>query len=270
MRDNTHGIPGAARGIVKRATSEAGPASVFLVAPAWHAVFMCGRYANFLDEQDLLDAFAIAEAAQDARLLVPSWNIGPMQLAPIVTLAPAGADTAAPRDRRLIAARWGLVPTWAKDSSVGAKMFNARSETVAEKPSFRAAFAQRRCLIPASGYYEWQARAQGKQPYFIFPKDGSPLAFAGLWETRKDGDVRTFTFSILTAAARGHLAAIHDRQPVMLRPPERDAWMDADASADELMAVMASPAPAMATRPVGTNVGNIRNNDPSLVEPVVT
>ena len=229
---------------------------------------MCGRYANFLDEQDLLDGFAVAEAADDARLLPPSWNIGPMQLAPIVTLTPVGDDAAAPRDRRLVAARWGLVPSWAKDSSMGAKMFNARSETVAEKPSFRAAFAQRRCLVPASGYYEWQARAAGKQPYFILAEDGSPLAFAGLWETRKDGEVRTFTFSILTAAATGKLAEIHDRQPVMLRPAERDAWMDADASADELMAVIASPAPGMALRPVGKNVGNIRNDDPSLVEAV--
>jgi len=228
---------------------------------------MCGRYANFLDEQDLLDSFAIAEAAEDARLLIPSWNIGPMQLAPIVTLTPAGDGPAAVRTRRLVAARWGLVPTWAKDSSVGAKMFNARSETVAEKPSFRAAFAKRRCLVPASGYYEWQARAEGKQPYFIFPGDGSPLALAGLWETRKDGDIRSFTFSILTTAARGHLAAIHDRQPVMLRPPQREAWMDSDASADELIAVISSPAPEMATRPVGKNVGNIRNDDPSLVEP---
>lgn len=229
---------------------------------------MCGRYANFLDEQDLLDEFAIAEAADDARLLPPSWNIGPMQLAPIVTLGPAGADPSVPRDRRVIAARWGLVPGWAKESSIGAKMFNARSETVTEKPSFRAAFAQRRCLVPASGYYEWQARAGRKQPYFIFPEDESPLAFAGLWETRMDSAFRTFTFSILTAAARGDLATIHDRQPVMLRTEERDAWMDADASADELMAVIAAPTPAMATRPVGTNVGNIRNDDPSLVEPI--
>lgn len=232
---------------------------------------MCGRYANFLDEQDLLDDFAVAEAAEDARLLPPSWNVGPMQLAPIVTLvpimttAPVGEDPDLPRGRRLIAARWGLVPTWAKDPSSGAKMFNARSETVAEKPSFRAAFAQRRCLVPASGYFEWQSRAGGKQPYFIFPTDESPLAFAGLWETRKESDVRTFTFSILTTAARGELAAIHDRQPVMLRASERDAWMDADATADELVSAIASPAPVMATRPVGKAVGNIRNDDPSLV-----
>jgi len=227
---------------------------------------MCGRYANFLDEQDLLDDFAVAEAAGDARLLPPSWNIGPMQLAPIVTLTPVGGDT--PPHRRLVAARWGLVPTWAKDPSIGAKMFNARSETVAEKPSFRAAFAQRRCLVPASGYYEWQARQDGKQPYFIYPEDESPLAFAGLWETRKDADVRTFTFSILTTAARGDLAAIHDRQPVMLGAEVRDAWMAPDASPAELAAVMATPAPAMATRPVGKAVGNIRNDDPSLVAPV--
>lgn len=226
---------------------------------------MCGRYANFLDEQSLLDDFAVAEAAEDARLLPPSWNIGPMQLAPIVTLTPVGGD--APPHRRLIAARWGLLPTWAKDSSMGAKMFNARSETVAEKPSFRAAFAQRRCLVPANGYYEWQARDGGKQPHFIYPEDESPLAFAGLWETRKDSDVRTFTFSILTTAARGELAAIHDRQPVMLRADVRDAWMDVDASVDELMAVIASPTPGMATRPVGKAVGNIRNDDPSLVNP---
>jgi len=227
---------------------------------------MCGRYANFLDEQDLLDDFAVAEAAADARLLPPSWNIGPMQLAPIVTLTPVGAD--APPTRRLVAARWGLVPTWAKDASMGAKLFNARSETVAEKPSFRAAFGHRRCLVPASGYYEWQAREGGKQPYFIYPQDESPLAFAGLWETRKDGEVRTFTFSILTTAARGELAAIHDRQPVMLAAQVRDAWMDPDASPDELAAVMASPAPALATRPVGKAVGNIRNDDPSLVTAV--
>lgn len=226
---------------------------------------MCGRYANFLDEQDLRDAFAVAEAAEDARLLPPSWNIGPMQLAPIVTLTPVGGD--APPHRRLIAARWGLVPTWAKDPSMGARMFNARSETVAEKPSFRAAFAQRRCLVPANGYYEWQARDGGKQPYFIYPEDASPLAFAGLWETRKDSDVRTFTFSILTTAARDELAAIHDRQPVMLRADARDAWMDVDASVDELMALIASPTPGMATRPVGKAVGNIRNDDPSLVNP---
>jgi putative SOS response-associated peptidase YedK len=229
---------------------------------------MCGRYANFLDEQDLLDEFAVAEAAEDARLLPPSWNIGPMQLAPIVTLTPAGGDAVAPRQRRLIAARWGLVPTWAKDSAMGAKLFNARSETVAEKPSFRAAFAQRRCLVPASGYYEWQAHAGGKQPYFICPEDASPLAFAGLWETRKDSDVRTFTFSILTTAARGDLAAIHDRQPVMLRADAREGWMDVDASADELMAVMASPTPALASMPVGKAVGNIRNDDPSLITAV--
>jgi putative SOS response-associated peptidase YedK len=229
---------------------------------------MCGRYANFLGEQDVLDEFAVAEAADDARLLPPSWNIGPMQLAPIVTLTPVGEDVAAPRHRRLIAARWGLVPSWAKDSSMGAKMFNARSETVAEKASFRAPFAQRRCLVPASGYYEWQAREGGKQPYFIYPEDESALAFAGLWETRKDSDVRTFTFTILTTAARGELADIHDRQPVMLRADERDAWMDIDASADELMAVMASPTPAMATRPVGKAVGNIRNDDPTLITAV--
>ena len=228
----------------------------------WHAGAMCGRYANFLETQDILDTFAIAEAADDARLLQPSWNIAPTQLAPIVTLAPDGAT------RRLVAARWGLVPTWAPDPSIGSRLFNARSETAATKPSFRSAFAKRRCLVPASGYYEWLARPDGKQPYFIHPVDGSPVAFAGLWETRAEGDGRLFTFSILTTAARGDLAAIHERQPVMLGTDARDAWMDAETPPDELTAVLASDSPPVEARPVSKEVGNVRNNDPSLVLPV--
>ncbi len=224
---------------------------------------MCGRYVNSLDLDDVLDAFVAIKESYDARLTPPSYNIAPTQLAPVVV-----GPLATSPDRRLVTARWGLVPSWAKDPGIGAKMFNARSETAAEKPSFRSAFAKRRCLVPATGYYEWQKRAGGKQPYFIHPADDAALAFAGLWETWGRGEERMVSFSILTTEARGDLARIHDRQPVMLLPDERDAWMDADATRDELMAVIASPEPAMAARPVGAAVGNVRNNDPSLIEAV--
>lgn len=236
------------------------------VGPAWHAGAMCGRYANYLATQDLLDHFSVAEAADDARLLPPSWNVAPMQVASVVTLTPTGEGESPAAERRLIAARWGLVPAWAKDPAMGAKMFNARSETVAEKPSFRSAYAKRRCLVPANGYFEWQKRGDAKQPYFIYPADDGPLAFAGLWETRKDGDARTFTFTILTTAARGDLASIHDRQPVMLAEDLHEPWLHLATAPAELDAIIAAPAPALATRAVGRAVGNVRNNGPELVE----
>jgi putative SOS response-associated peptidase YedK len=224
---------------------------------------MCGRYVNSLDIDEVLEAFAAIKESYDARRTPPSYNIAPTQLAPVVV---GPLDTAP--ERRLVTARWGLVPSWAKDPSIGNRLFNARSETAAEKPSFRSAFAKRRCLVPANGYYEWQKRETGKQPYFIHPADDGVLAFAGLWETWGRGEERVVSFSILTTAARGDLARIHDRQPVMLRPDERDAWMDADATRDDLLAVIASPEPAMAARPVGAAVGNVRNNGPALVEEV--
>lgn len=223
---------------------------------------MCGRYANWLRERDIADAFAVAEVADDARRLPPSWNVAPTQLARVVTLTPEGSA------RRLIAARWGLVPAWAKDPSIGSRMVNARCETVAEKPSFRSAFAKRRCLVPANGYFEWQVRDDGKQPFFIHPPTDEPLAFAGLWETREEEDGRTFSFTIVTRAAVGDLATIHDRQPVMLNEDAREAWMDVDTSPDELSTALLSDGPVVEAHPVSRAVGNVRNNDPSLVAPL--
>jgi putative SOS response-associated peptidase YedK len=223
---------------------------------------VCGRFVNFLQERDIIDTFAIAEVANDVRLLPPSWNIAPTQRAPIVTLAPGGST------RRLEVAHWGLIPAWATDLSIGSRMFNARSETLVEKPSFRSAFEKRRCLVPANGYYEWQRQPDGKQPYFIHPTDDRPLAFAGLWETREDGEDRSFSFTIVTRASTGDLATIHDRQPVMLRDDAREAWMDTGTSPDELLAVLRFDGPGVEARPVSPAVGNVRNNEPSLIEPV--
>ncbi|MDN4483019.1 SOS response-associated peptidase [Demequina lignilytica] len=225
---------------------------------------MCGRYANFLTEQELIDAFEIAVIADDARL-APRYNIGPMQDASIVVARQEGA-------RSLETARWGLVPVWAKDPKVGVRAFNARSETVAEKPTFRSAFAKRRCLVPANGYYEWHTEGTEKTPYFIHRADDAPLAFAGLYEFWKDkalGDEAEWlaTFSIVTTAARGEMQEIHDRQPVMLTTDEADAWLDSASTQDDLWAAIGAPAPELTWHRVGKAVGNVRNQGPELVEP---
>ena len=227
---------------------------------------MCGRYANFLAEQDLIDAFSIASVADEARLIPPRYNIGPTQLVQIVRPRKDDADA-----RELATARWGLVPSWAKDPGIGVKMFNARVETIAEKPSFSKAFASRRCIVPASGYYEWHTTPEGKNPYFIHPAHGGPLAFAGLFEVWKDRTVEdapwVVSTSIVTTAARGPMATIHDRQPVMFTPDNWEVWLDPESSQADLLAAAADDAPALEWHAVGKGVGNIRNEGPELVEP---
>ncbi len=231
---------------------------------------MCGRYANFLTEQDLIDAFEIAVVSDDARLLPPSWNIAPTQKVPIV--APA-REPAPVSERRLEVARWGLIPSWAKDVAVGSRMFNARSETMAEKPSFRAAFAKRRCIVPASGYYEWKTGPDGKTPFFIHAADEAPLAFAGLyefWRDKTEGDDAPWaaSCSIVTVAARDEMRDIHDRQPAMLTPDAVDAWLDRDTVTGDLHEAIAAPAPDLSWHEVERAVGNVRNNGPALSAPV--
>lgn len=222
---------------------------------------MCGRYANFLSEQELIDAFAIATIADDARLFPANWNMGPMQQGIIIRERPDG--------REAEFAKWGLVPGWAKDPAVGVRAFNARAETIAEKATFKNAFAKRRCVVPANGYYEWQVSGGEKTPQFIHPADGSPLAFAGLtevWRPSKD-DPWLVTFSIVTTAARGEMQQIHDREPVMLTPDDVDVWLHPESTQDDLFAAIDAPAPELAWHAVGKSVGNVRNNGPELVEP---
>jgi len=223
---------------------------------------MCGRYADFLDHQQLMDAFAVASAAGDDRLFPPSYNVAPMQSVRVIR---------AHGDEYLVDhARWGLVPSWAKDPAIGSRMINARLETIDAKPSFRTAFAKRRCIVPASGYYEWRTEGGVKTPYFIHTADASPLAFAGLleaWRASAD-DAWLITTSIVTTAARGPMKDIHDRQPVMMRPDAWRTWLDAASTADDLFAAAAADAPDLTWHEVGKAVGNVRNNDPSLVEPV--
>lgn len=222
---------------------------------------MCGRYADFLADQDLADAFSLAITTNDERLLPPSYNVAPMQQVHVIRSVD-GANT-------LETAKWGLVPSWAKDPAIGSRMINARVETVAEKPSFRTAFSRRRCLVPASGYFEWQSDASGKRPFFIHPADDSPLALAGLleaWRPTADDDWLV-TCAIVTTASRGPMRELHDRQPVMMRDDAWHTWLDPDASKDDLLDAALADAPELAWHPVDKAVGNVRNNSPELVKP---
>lgn len=244
-------------------------------------VGMCGRYASFREADDLADAFAVAppDVAEDARLLPPSWNVAPTDPVRIVVER---------EDRRsLRLAHWGLVPPWAKDPSIGSRMINARTESLATKPAFRRALAARRCLVPAEGYYEWQAAdgsafdrpggGRAKQPFWIHPADGGPLAFAGLYEfwrdrLRADDDPLRWlvTATIVTGAPDPALAAIHDRRPVILDPDAWNAWLDPRVTdAARAVGLLHGRADVVAT-PVSTAVNRVAANGPELIVPIDT
>ncbi|NYI06295.1 SOS response-associated peptidase [Allostreptomyces psammosilenae] len=261
---------------------------------------MCGRYASGRAPDELVEHFAVERLVDDADQAVPvperDWNVAPTKPVWAVLERPtqeSGGPGGRPV-RQLRPLRWGLVPSWAKDVSVGARMFNARSESVHEKPAYRRAFAARRCLIPADGYYEWEARLvpgqtdakRGpgrKQPYWISRADGRPLAFAGLYEFWRDpelpkDDPRSWlwTCTILTTDAptegRGaQLGRIHPRMPLELAPDRWEAWLDPTRTdPEELRGLLVPDDPGLLTaHPVSTAVNSVRNNGPELIEPVV-
>ena len=228
---------------------------------------MCGRYTSTTAPADLAQLFAVDEIK--AEPLDPSWNVAPTQ------------DVYAIAERRgarqLGTFRWGLVPSWAKNPSVGAKMINARAEGLATKPAYRSALSRRRCIIPADGFYEWQVVKGGpkpvKQPYAIRHRDGSPLAFAGLWEVWRDpttpeGDLLR-TCAIITTAANELLAPLHDRMPVVLPPDTWAAWLDRDGQDSAAVApfLVAARASEFELWPVSTLVNRALANGPELWEP---
>lgn len=245
---------------------------------------MCGRYANARRRQDLLDAFDI-EQDTTSEELPPDYNVAPTK--PVYTvLERSRADTVT---RELHVARWGLVPSWAKDPGIGSRLINARAETVAEKPAFRRAFAKRRCLVPADGYYEWYAAQGGettksgkprKQPFYIHPADDGMLAFAGLYELWRDPskdaeNAWLWSCTIITTDAPDDLGRIHDRMPMVIRPDHWDTWLDArHTDPDELRGMLAPAMTAgndtarLVAYPVSTDVNNVRNNGPELREPL--
>jgi putative SOS response-associated peptidase YedK len=225
---------------------------------------MCGRFGLLHTWDEMFESYSLISPALN---LQARFNIAPTQAIVAVTVSrEAGGNTAT-------LFQWGLVPSWAKDVSIGAKMINARGETVAEKPAFRAAFRRRRCLIPASGFYEWQKRGDGpKQPFWITAADGGLLTFAGLWESwiSPAGD-ELQTCTIITNTANDSLAPIHARMPVILAPADFDAWLDLRDETDTAAAsALLRPAPDATTtaQPVSTRVNNVRNDDANLIEPV--
>jgi putative SOS response-associated peptidase YedK len=219
---------------------------------------MCGRLANDLPPELIQRIFSTSNKLPNLR---PSWNVAPTMDVPVVRLHP---ET---RERHLDLLRWGLVPFNTSDLKSARKPINARSETVATSPMFRAAFARRRCLVPAAAFYEWKATPAGKEPFAITRGDGDPLAFAGIWEGWRapDGEVLR-TFAILTTAANRQMSALHDRMPVIL---ERETWPMWVGEQDGDPTPLLRPADEGLLRiwPVSKAVGNVRNDTPDLLKP---
>jgi len=219
---------------------------------------MCGRYATTRSDADLTLLF---DAVNVTEQLAPSWNVAPTDPVPLIRVSQRH------QARVLDTARWGLVPPWAADLRGAARMINARAETVATSPAFAPSFAKRRCLVPADGWYEWVRAGRQRQAYFMTPADGAPVAFAGLWSVwGKD----VLTCTIVTTAALGALAGVHDRMPLILPPDRWSSWL---AGGGDPVDMLRPPAPAalaaIEVRAVRPDVGNVRNNGPELItEPV--
>jgi putative SOS response-associated peptidase YedK len=249
---------------------------------------MCGRFVSARKRLELLEEFGVERdrvAASPDPEPDADYNVAPTKRIYTV-MERGGADKGSaaedePQARELRILRWGLVPFWAKEASGGGRLINARAETVASKPAFRRAFAKRRCIIPADGYYEWQAVSDGgkqrKQPYFIYRTDGESLAFAGIYELWRDeavppDDERAWlwTAAIITTQATDDVGQIHDRMPMVIRPEHWADWLDpANAEPGQLQAAML---PAMAggltSHPVSMAVNSVRNNGPDLIKPL--
>ncbi|WP_017625320.1 SOS response-associated peptidase [Nocardiopsis chromatogenes] len=234
---------------------------------------MCGRYVSARNDHELRLLFDVERRVGEA--LAPSYNIAPTQHVRIVREEAGGDGGAAVREMRN--ARWGLLPVWAKDRRMASRLINARSETVTDKPAFRAAATRRRCVLPADGYYEWQRTDGGKVPYYLHGAEEEALAFAGLYERWADPDAGgddpdrwVWTCTVLTRPASDSLGRIHDRAPVVLPMDMVGDWLDPETSAKERVREIldAVPEPHLVPRRVGGAVGSPRNNDPSLLAEV--
>jgi putative SOS response-associated peptidase YedK len=223
---------------------------------------MCGRYARKSAQELLAEWF---EMDLEQMRWAPTWNAAPQSFQPVVRLHPeTGQREASPL-------RWGLVPSWAKDARIGLNTINARAEEAAAKPAFRTSLKKRRCLIPADAYYEWQQTGpKTKQPYAIALTSGEPIAFAGLWESWCEaGGHALESFTILTTSANERLAAIHDRMPVIIERNQFSRWLEADEKAGPPLDLLRPcAAESIHAWPVSGRVGNIRNNDAALLDPV--
>jgi putative SOS response-associated peptidase YedK len=221
---------------------------------------MCGRFTLRTPSGVLVEQFGLSEAPT----FKPRFNVAPSQAVAAVR-GPAQAG-----GREFAWLRWGLVPRWANEASIGNRLINARSETAATKPAFKNAFRHRRCLILADGFYEWR-HVEGKRlPYFFGLRDGRPFAFAGLWEHWQGAGEPIESCTVLTTAANDLVHPLHDRMPVILDPRDYATWLDPAVSEPERLVPLLRPYPAdlMARWPVATHVNRPENDAPSCVEPV--
>lgn len=225
---------------------------------------MCGRFALKSPPRRLHDGFGADVSHLD---WAPHYNIGPQQRAPILRTVDG--------QRRADLLRWGLIPSWAQDPTIGNRLINARSETAADKPAFRRAFQVRRCIVPADGFFEWQhitadGPPTGKQPFFIHRQDGALLTMAGLWEHwTSPGGEQVPTFTILTMAANAWMQPLHDRMPVILEGDALNAWLDPTTEPSRLQALFKPLRPgALAAYPVTRAMGNVRHDRPDNLDPL--
>lgn len=218
---------------------------------------MCGRFTSLLSPEIIAATYGVAAPP----LPEASYNIAPTQSVLAISQQADGRRAAA-------IVHWGLIPSWAKESSIGNKLINARCETVAEKPSFRSAIRQRRCIVPASGFFEWAVTATGKLPHYVSMSDGSPLSFAGIWETWKNPDGGTLeSCALLTTAANSLMAAIHERMPVILHQADFDVWLDRTLSDPNELQKLYQPYPAELLQewPVSTFVNSPAHNSEECI-----
>lgn len=220
---------------------------------------MCGRYALTLTPEAMRRLFAYPELPN----FPPRYNIAPTQ--------PIAVVTADHGERHFALMRWGLIPSWVKDPASFTLLINARSETAAEKPAFRAAMRHRRCLIPASGFYEWRRGPKEKQAFYIRPREGEAVAFGGLWEDWMGADGSEIaTAAILTTSANGLVSAIHDRQPVVIREADFAAWLDTGGQGPKEVSHLLQPVPDgfFEAIPISARVGAVRNDDAGVQAPI--
>ena len=222
---------------------------------------MCGRFTQTATPAIIAEQFGVAAPS----LFQPRYNIAPSQPIAVIRIEPDSTT------RTLVMLRWGLIPSWAKDPKIGNQCINAKAETVAEKPSFRSAFKKRRCLVVATGFYEWQIQGRTKQPMWIGLQSQRPFAFAGLWEQWKPADGESLeTCTIITTEPNGLMAQIHNRMPVILAPAFYDQWLDPTSQHIESLKALLRPYPGeeLMACPVSTQVNNPRHDVPQCLEPV--
>lgn len=229
---------------------------------------MCGRYALTTSGETLAETFQLSSVPD----FPPRFNIAPTQTVPAVIVPSVRTSLLGPSSRELREFRWGLIPFFAKDLSAGARMINARVETVAEKPAFRQAYRERRCLIPASGFLEWKREGKKKIPHYFRHREKTLFGFAGLYERWRspDGD-RVESCTILTTEPNQLVAPFHDRMPVILDPEDYDAWLDPRVRITTPLESLLRPFPAedMGFEVVNPRVNNVRNDDPECLAPAI-